>query len=1292
MKNIFKQKQIIVFSCIVAVVMTALIVCLIMNNENSLYINAAKQYIEDKNISIDASERISLKQLINEGYLQESRVKKTYADNSYVEAENVKGKIKYTVILLEDSSNELSIVLNHKKEIFIDYGQPYIEYGAKAYINGDNISNQIIIDKNQLNKNKIGVYNVIYRIEKNGIIREIVRMVHIVDRAAPDIVLNGSNETNLIRGNEYIDPGFTAMDNYDGYITNKVVITGTVNSNKNGRYVLTYEVKDSSGNLTTIKRTVNITDSASPVIHIKGADPIYLEWPNAYVEPGFTATDIYDGYITNKVSTTGVVDTNKIGQYTLIYSVFNSKNKNAAAKRTVIVRDTETPKIDLNGAGVVYIEYNAEYSEPGASATDNHDGELTNKIKTDGSVNTKRLGIYYITYTVADESGNQNSVQRKVIVGDTTKPIIHLSSDKVTVERGSDYNVLDGVSASDNHDGNITNKIIYESIPILNKNIMGTYKISYTVKDLNGNISETKVKEVIVDDTLPPEVTINYSTKDPTNQSVKVTVVGNEDIYIDGYLCVNHICTKNYGGNVNEDIAIRDTKGNITTASINISNINTEAVIGTVSYTPGILTNQDVTVTINSNKDLKEIADWNKVDNRTFTKIYKENAPDEIINIQDIYGNNGQVTVSVIHIDKIPPAITIIGGSVINHEVKTLYADQGATATDNITNNMTVTSDIQVDSNVTGTYSVIYTATDEAGNKSTLVRTVNVVDTVKPVITVNPASLELNSGELYDLMTGVTATDNYDGNINHKVVVTEDPKFNKDAEGTYKITYNVSDNSGNSAVSVTRDIIVKDKGMLVTYFFSKGGVGHNGIGNLVTGNPITDDFADTITDEWDPRSSATFKIFKGSTEIYSQQFSLEALDLATGYTNIKFNTPSGALNVNPNESLEFRFIWPNPDIEYPTVKFYLTQGLSMRNGLNEINIGYSNGEFEDYEWWEGFTTGVNTNSYAKLNVASYNDTDGPVIKIKGANPYAHPVKSNYIDSGAEAIDAADGKVTVITNSSVNQNVIGTYEVSYTATDSKGHVSVQKRTVMVRDTVRPSISVSPATVTVNHGTNYDLMTGVTATDNYDGNINNKVTVTSSPAFDPYEMGTYTITYNVKDSSGNASLVTSRKVIVNGPNILKSVRYIKWEKTDCDYYNYDDDIEGNNACAISGIKAINSADVNLVTADKTIKIYNNGNELTGNPYNDAKNMILNYNQGRYELSGTVTYTVDLGGAYDLKEIRYLFGAGYGDTEVVETTKIYVAGEDNVYKQVSKTIMDWEWFDYNELYREKVLKPVL
>ena len=84
--------------------------------------------------------------------------------------------------------------------------------------------------------------------------------------------------------------------------------------------------------------------------------------------------------------------------------------------------DKTKPVIKLKGSSTITINVGDKFEDPGATAMDDKDGDLTDKIKVSGTVNTNRVGTYTITYTVKDKAGNEASVKREVKVVKKDKP------------------------------------------------------------------------------------------------------------------------------------------------------------------------------------------------------------------------------------------------------------------------------------------------------------------------------------------------------------------------------------------------------------------------------------------------------------------------------------------------------------------------------------------------------------------------------------------------------------------------------------------------------------------------------------------------------------------------------------------------------------------------------------------------------------------------------------------------------------------------------------------------------
>ncbi|NQT83629.1 DUF5011 domain-containing protein [bacterium] len=246
------------------------------------------------------------------------------------------------------------------------------------------------------------------------------------DTTPPEITLSGENPLTLEAGTPYDEPGYTATDDVDEDITANVVVTGTVDHTTVGTYELRYNVSDSSGNPAEERlRTVNVVDTTPPVIVLLGDNPLTLECGEDYVDPGCTATDECCGDLTTEVVVTGSVDCTALGTYTLYYNVSDGSGNAAVEKtRTVNVVDTTAPDITLLGDNLFTLELGTPFEDPGWTATDFFDIDLTADVIVTGTVDHTTEGTYYLNYNVSDSSGNAADEEvRTVEVVETPPPV-----------------------------------------------------------------------------------------------------------------------------------------------------------------------------------------------------------------------------------------------------------------------------------------------------------------------------------------------------------------------------------------------------------------------------------------------------------------------------------------------------------------------------------------------------------------------------------------------------------------------------------------------------------------------------------------------------------------------------------------------------------------------------------------------------------------------------------------------------------------------------------------------------
>ncbi|QMS85285.1 DUF5011 domain-containing protein [Candidatus Xianfuyuplasma coldseepsis] len=168
-----------------------------------------------------------------------------------------------------------------------------------------------------------------------------------------------------------------------------------------------------------------------------------------------------------------------------------------------------------------------------------------------------------------------------------------------------------------------------------------------------------------------------------------------------------------------------------------------------------------------------------------------------------------EVTRTVVVQDTTAPVITLNGDDVVYVEYGELYEELSATCLDNYDATCTVSiAGDTVESSILGSYEITYNAMDSENNAAIEVtRTVVVQDTTAPVITLNGDDVVyVEYGETYDEL-GATCLDNYDATC---TVSIAGDTVESTILGSYEITYNAMDSEDNTAIEVTRTVVVQD--------------------------------------------------------------------------------------------------------------------------------------------------------------------------------------------------------------------------------------------------------------------------------------------------------------------------------------------------------------------------------------------------------------------------------------------------------------------------------------------------
>ena len=414
--------------------------------------------------------------------------------------------------------------------------------------------------------------------------------------------------------------------------------------------------------------------------------------------------------------------------------------------------------VPMNAAPVIHatdktIEVGDEF-DPRADVTaeDEEDGDITNNIEIlKNDVNINEPGIYDVTYKVTDTQGASYTTTIKVTVNPKAAdlnacPVIQATDKTLTV--GDEFDPLADVTAEDEEDGDITDKIeILENEVDTTK--PGKYEVTYKVTD-SGGASHVKTIKVTVNPKMEP---INaapiieaedktLTVGDAFDPMADVTATDAEDGNLtDKIEILNNEVDTTKPGKYEVTYKVTDSKG--------------------ASYT------KTITVTVNPKMEVLNAIPTIKAEDKTIT-VGDTFDPKADVTAEDV--EDGDLT------DKI---------EVLKNEVDTTKA---------------------------GKYEVTYKVTDSKGAYRTKTITVTVnpkIETLNEAPTIDVTDKEITVGDKFDPKDGVTAKDKEDGNLTDKIEIlknTVDPS----KPGVYEVTYKVTDSKGASCTKTIK-VTVKEK-------------------------------------------------------------------------------------------------------------------------------------------------------------------------------------------------------------------------------------------------------------------------------------------------------------------------------------------------------------------------------------------------------------------------------------------------------------------------------------------------
>lgn len=760
--------------------------------------------------------------------------------------------------------------------------------------------------------------------------------------------------------------------------------------------------------------------------------------------------------------------------------------------------------------------------------------------------------------TMKDNVGNTSSSDFSVNI-DKVDPTISLTPNK-TGWSDSDvsvaYSMADsggsGIDTITLPDGRVTTS----SVGTFNVSSTGTY--TFTVTDNAGN-STSKSVSVYIDKT-DPNGSLSSSNTSWTDGNVVLNLTGLSDSGGSGFdrVVLPNNTTSNGSSNVSYTVTsngtytfkLYDNAGNLRNLSINVSNIDKTAPVGSVSANTTSWTNGNVVLSMGGVSDsggsgFKEIVLPNGSTTTSTTPTYTATSNGTYtFKIRDNAGNEASRSISVSNIDKTAPTI---GGdskspsSWTNGNVSvglTSVADSGGSGLDyvvlpNNSTNANVSTTYSVSSNGSYTFRVF----DNAGNSTTRTVTVGNIDKTDPTGTLSRSTSSWTDSNVTLNLTGLSDSG---GSGFDRVVLPNNTtsdgaanvSYSVSSNGTY--TFKLYDNAGNvENLSITVSNIDKTdpvgtvsanttswtKGNVVLSMSGVSDSGGSGFKEIVLPNGSTTT-SSTPTYTATSNGTYTFKIRDNAGNEASRSITVSNIDKTVPTIGGDSKTPSSWTNGNVSVGLTSVADSGGSGIDY----------IEFPNGTTNANVSTkytvtSNGSY-------AFSVFDNAGNKTTRNVTVTNidKTDPTGTLSKSSSSWTNGVialnLTGLSDSGGSGFDRVvlpDGSVSNGTgNVSYNATSNGTY--SFVLHDNAGNSKVLSISVGTIDVTDPVGNLSASTTSWTNGNVVLTLSGVS--DSGGSGLKNIVlpngsSVTgTSASYTVSSNGTYT--FKIYDNAGNETL--------------------------------------------------------------------------------------------------------------------------------------------------------------------------
>ena len=550
-----------------------------------------------------------------------------------------------------------------------------------------------------------------------------------------------------------------------------------------------------------------------------------------------------------------------LGTAIIIWTAIDNSGNSTIATQEVNVVDTTSPTI--SPVSDIIVESAVPYENIVNFETPNTYDILGVMSITSDAPEFFPLGETIVTWTATDVVGNTSTTEQKVIVVDTTSPILQAPEDIVIEATGIDNNEVDlgEINATDN------GEIISISNDAPQFFALGDTIITWTVSDSSENVASVTQLVSVVDTTAPEISPVDDLTYEATSMDENTVYLDNPS--------VSDIQEVTITNNAPEFFPLGETIVTWTATDV-VGNTSTteQKVIVVDTTTPDLTIPEDQIVEATSIEEtLVEIGEAEAYDITGISSI-TNNAPEifslgSTVVIWVSIDSNGNTTTSeqtITIVDTIPPSIFVPADIVVEAVDPVLnFIQLGDATTYDHVGIESVTND-KPDSFSFGSTTVTWTAVDTSGNISTGTQLVTIVDTTIPEI-IAPSDVIVEATGISNTVVEIGEATIYD--IIQVYTITSDSPDTFPL-GETVITWTATDSSGNSATATQTVTVVDTTAPGITAPDSIE-VEATSIDNTVEiGNPVYNDLVDVISVTSD--SPDTFPLGETSNNMDSNRF------------------------------------------------------------------------------------------------------------------------------------------------------------------------------------------------------------------------------------------------------------------------------------------------------------------------------------------------------------------------------------------------------------------------------------